>query len=74
MAQNLEQVLAEAGDWISAQDAFQKCGIGGAATTAEIEKIYAELRKLDKADRIEAEPVNDDQGRKLHDRLRLKVA
>jgi len=43
MAQNLEQVLAEAGDWISAQDAFQKCGIGGAATTEEIEKIYAEL-------------------------------
>lgn len=74
MAQNLEQVLAEAGDWISAQDAFQKCGIGGAATTEEIEKVYAELRKLDKAGRIEAEPVNDDHGRKLHDRLRLKVA
>ena len=74
MAKNLEQVLAEAGGWISAQDAFQKCGIGGAATTAEIEEIYAELRKLDKAGRIEAEPVNDDQGRKLHDLLRLKAA
>lgn len=74
MAKNLEQVLAEAGDWIPAQDAFQECGIGGSATTEEIEKIYAELRKLDKAGRIEAEPVNDDQGRKLHDRLRLKVA
>lgn len=74
MVQNLEQVLAEAGDWISAQDAFQKCGVGSASTTEEIEKIYAELRKLDKAGRIEAEPVNDDQGRKLHDRLRLKVA
>jgi len=35
---------------------------------------HPELRKLDKAGRIEAEPVNDDQGRKLHDRLRLKVA
>lgn len=74
MAKNLEQVLTEAGDWISAQDAFQQCGIGGAATTEEIEKIYAELRKLDKAGKLEAEPVNDDQGRKLHDRLRLKVA
>ncbi|ANT48867.1 restriction endonuclease subunit S [Mesorhizobium amorphae] len=74
MAKNLEQVLAQAGDWISAQDAFQQCGIGGAATTEEIENIYAELRKLDKAGRIETEPVNDDQGRKLHDRLRLKVA
>lgn len=74
MAKNLEQVLAEAGDWVSAQDAFQQCGISGAATTEEIEQIYAELRKLDKAGRIEAEPVNDDQGRKLHDRLRLKAA
>lgn len=74
MAKNLEQVLAEAGDWISAQDAFQQCGIGGAATTEEIEKIYAELRKLDKAGKLEADPVNDDQGRKLHDRLRLKAA
>jgi type I restriction enzyme S subunit len=74
MAKNLEQVLAEAGDWISAQDAFQECGIGGSATTEEIEKIYAELRKLDKAGKLEAEPVNDEQGRKLHDRLRLKAA
>lgn len=74
MPKNLEQVLAEAGDWISAQDAFQQCGIGGAATTEEIEKIYAELRKLDKAGKLEADPVNDDQGRKLHDRLRLKAA
>ena len=74
MAKNLEQVLTEAGDWISAQDAFQQCGIGGAATTEEIEKIYGELRKLDKAGKLEAEPVNDDKGRKLHDRLRLKVA
>jgi type I restriction enzyme, S subunit len=74
MAKNLEQALAEAGGWISAEDAFQKCGIGAAATTAEIEKIYAELRKLDKAGRIESAPVNDDQGRKLHDLLRLKAA
>lgn len=74
MAKNLEQVLAEAGDWISAQDAFQQCGIGSAATTGDIENIYAELRKLDKAGKIEVEPVNDDQGRKLHDRLRLKAA
>ena len=74
MAKSLEQVLAEAGDWVSSQDAFHQCGIGGTASTEEIEKIYADLRKLDKAGRIEAEPVNDDQGRKLHDRLRLKVA
>jgi type I restriction enzyme S subunit len=74
MAKTLEEVLSEAGGWVSAQDAFQRCGVGGAATTNEIEKLYAELRKLDKAGRLDAEPVNDDQGRKLHDRLRLKVA
>ncbi len=74
MTKNLEEVLSEAGDWISAQEAFAQCGIGGSATTEEIEKIYAQLRKLDKADRLEAEPIHDEQGRKLHDRLRLKAA
>lgn len=74
MAKNLEEVLTEAGDWVSAQDAFQRCGIGSGATTEDIEQLYAELRKLDKTGRLEAEPVNDDQGRKLHDRLRLKAA
>lgn len=74
MTKTLEQVLAEAGDWISAQDAFRECGIGGASTTEEIEKIYAELRQIDKAGRLATEPVNDDRSRKLHDRLRLKVA
>ena len=74
MTKNLEEVLAESGGWISAQAAFEQCGIDGAATTEEIEKIYAELRALDKAGKLEAEPVNDDQGRKLHDRLRLKAA
>lgn len=74
MPKNLEEVLAEASNWISAQDAFDKCGVGRAATTEEIEKIYAELRKLDLAGRLEVEPMNDDQGRKLQDRLRLKVA
>jgi type I restriction enzyme, S subunit len=74
MTKNLEQVLVEAGDWIAAQDAFQRCGISDKATIEEIEKLYAELRVLDKEGRLEAEPVNNDKGRKLHDRLRLKVA
>lgn len=74
MAKTLEEALAEAGDWISAQDAFQHCGIGSSASTEEIELLYAELRRLDKAGKLEAEPVNDEQGRKLHDRLRLKAA
>lgn len=74
MAKNLEQVLAETADWISAQDAFQRCGISSGATTEEIESIYAELRNLDKSGRIEVESVKDEHGRKLHDRLRLKAS
>lgn len=74
MAKNLEEALSEAGDWISAQDAFQRCGIGTAASTGEIEALYAELRRLDKDGKLETEAVNDKQGRKLHDRLRLKAA
>lgn len=74
MAKNLQEALTEAAGWISAQDAFQRCGIGHGATTEEIEALYAELRQLDKDGKLETEAVNDKQGRKLHDRLRLKAA
>ena len=74
MARNLHEALAEAAGWISAQDAFQRCGIGPGASTEEIEELYAELRSLDKDGKLETEAVNDKQGRKLHDRLRLKAA
>lgn len=74
MIKNLQEALAEAGGWISAQDAFQRCGIGPSASTEEIEILYAELRQLDKDGKLEQETVSDKQGRKLHDRLRLKVA
>lgn len=74
MAKNLQEALAEAGGWISAQDAFQRCGIGPSASTEEIEALYAELRRLDKDGKLETEAVNDKRGRKLHDRLRLKAA
>lgn len=74
MAKNLHEALTEAGDWISSQDAFHRCGIGPGASTEEIEALYAELRSLDKDGKLETEVVNDEQGRKLHDRLRLKAA
>lgn len=70
---NLEQVLIEAKDWISAQAAFQRCGIGDGASTEAIEQLYSELRDLDRAGKLEAEAVDDGHGRKLHDRIRLKV-
>jgi type I restriction enzyme S subunit len=39
--------------------------------TERIEELYAELRKLDKAGRLAVEAVNDAQGRKLYDKLKL---
>ncbi|WP_322896279.1 MULTISPECIES: restriction endonuclease subunit S [unclassified Yoonia] len=74
MVKNLQEALAEAGGWISAQDAFQLCGIGPQASTEKIEALYSELRRLEKDGKLETEPVNDKQGRKLYDRLRLKAA
>lgn len=64
-------VLAEAGDWVSAQEAFRRCGVADGALTDQIEALYAELRALDKAGRLAVEAVTNEQGRKLHDRLKL---
>lgn len=67
----LIDVLAEAGDWMSAQEAFRRCGVTDGALTDQIKAIYAELRALDKAGRLAVEAVTDVKGRKLHDRLKL---
>ena len=55
-----------------AQDAFRRCGIADGSATEEIELLYSELRKLDKAGRLLVETVTDDNGRKLYDRLKLQ--
>lgn len=67
----LIDVLAEAGDWVPAQEAFRRCGVTDGALTDQIEVLYAELRDLDKSGRLAVEVVTDAQGRKLHDRLKL---
>lgn len=67
----LIDVLAEAGDWVPAQEAFRRCGVADGALTDRIEELYAELRKLDKAGRLAVEAVTDAQGRKLYDKLKL---
>jgi type I restriction enzyme S subunit len=67
----LIDVLAEAGDWVSAQEAFQRCGVADGAETDQVEALYSELRALDKAGRLAVEAVTDTHGRKLHDRLKL---
>ena len=49
MVSKLIDVLAEAGDWLPAQEAFRRCGVADGAQTERIEELYAELRALDKA-------------------------
>ncbi|MNF93312.1 hypothetical protein D3C84_759840 [compost metagenome] len=74
MVSKLINVLAEAGDWVPAQEAFRRCGVADGALTGQIEDLYAELRALDKAGRLAVEAVTDTQGRKLYDRLKLRTA
>lgn len=71
MVSQLIDVLAEAGDWVPAQEAFRRCGVADGALTERIEELYAELRKLDKAGRLAVEAVTDAQDRKLYDKLKL---
>lgn len=71
MVSQLIDVLAQAGDWVPAQEAFRRCGVADGALTERIEELYAELRKLDKAGRLAVEAVTDAQGRKLYDKLKL---
>ncbi len=71
VARKLKDVLTEAGDWISAQEAFRRCGVADGASTERIEELYAELRALEKAGQLTVEALTDEQGRKSSDKLKL---
>ena len=71
MSKKLIEVLTEAEDWLPAQEAFRRCGIADGAQTDQIELLYAELRALDQANRVQTKSVKDAQGRKLYDELKL---
>mgnify|MGYP005840158407 CR=1 FL=1 len=55
----LLEVLTAENNWIDAQDAFQKCGIVDGTSTDRIEEIYTELRKLEKAGKIQIQRQGD---------------
>ncbi|EIZ1045926.1 restriction endonuclease subunit S [Vibrio parahaemolyticus] len=55
----LLEVLTAEKDWIDAQDAFQKCGIVDGTSTDRIEEIYTELRRLEKAGKIQIQRQGD---------------
>ncbi len=61
----LLEVLTAENDWIDAQRAFQKCGIVDGTLTDRIEEIYTELRRLEKAGKIQIQRQGD------FDRLKL---
>ncbi|HFE8679949.1 TPA: restriction endonuclease subunit S [Citrobacter farmeri] len=71
MEENLYDVLLGAEDWLPAQEIFRRCGVVDGTQTERIEELYAELRRLDKAGLLQAQPVNNEQGRKLYDLLRI---
>lgn len=71
MVSKLIDVLAEAGDWLEAQEAFRRCGIADGAQTERIEELYAELRKLDKSGLLAVDVIKDKKGRKVGDRIKL---
>lgn len=73
MSRSIEDVLKEAAEGLPAQEAFRRCGMADNAETNIVEGLYAELRVLDKAGRLEVKPVTDQQGRKLFDHLKLKT-
>ncbi|MEL4428331.1 restriction endonuclease subunit S [Shewanella mangrovisoli] len=71
LVSKLIDVLAEAGDWLEAQEAFRRCGVADGALTERIEELYAELRRLDKDGRLAVEAIKDTEGRKIGDRIKL---
>jgi len=67
LMKKLVDVLAEAGDWITAEEAFRRCGVTDGTSTERIEELYAELREL-----VTAEPNRLEVARKGNsDRLKL---
>ena len=73
MTKKLQDVLSENQEWLPAQDMFELCGIGSSSQTEDIERLYAELRSLDKLKKLEIDPVYDSDGKKQYDRLKLKT-
>ena len=64
--ESLISVLEAENDWISASEAFLKCGIRDGAETDEIEKIYEELREYVNGNRVAVERHGDEDWIRLN--------
>jgi len=73
MKRTVLEILQEAKAPVSAQQVAELYGIKEGAAPEDVEPFYAELRALDQDGLLIAEPVKDDTGVKLGDRLILKA-
>jgi len=64
---DLFTALTQAGDWISAQEAFRQCGISDDAETDQIEPLYMELRELVNSGKVIVERRGEEDWLKLKD-------
>ncbi len=62
---DLLTALTQAGDWISAQEAFRQCGISDSAETDQIEPLYMDLRDLVNAGKVIVERRGEEDWLKL---------
>ncbi len=65
--ETLLDVLKSEKGYIDAQEAFKRCGVTDGTDTDTIERLYAELRKLDKAGQVDIKRVGDFDQIKLKD-------
>jgi type I restriction enzyme, S subunit len=65
LMKKLVDVLAEAADWITAEEAFRRCGVTDGTSTERIEELYAELRELVKAEPTRVEVEREENSDKL---------
>ncbi|MEJ5087156.1 restriction endonuclease subunit S [Brucella pseudogrignonensis] len=73
MARTIIEVLAEAKDWLAAQELFARCGVRDGSSTEDVEKLYRQLLDLERQDKVEIEKVSDPlTGAKQSNKVRLR--
>lgn len=73
MARTIIEALAEAKDWLAAQELFARCGVRDGSSTEDVEKLYRQLLDLERQDKVEIEELSDPMtGAKQSNRVRLR--
>ncbi|MDO6967038.1 restriction endonuclease subunit S [Rhizobium alvei] len=73
MARTIIEALAEAKDWLAAQELFARCGVRDGSSTEDVEKLYRQLLDLERQEKVEIEEISDPlTGAKQGNRVRLR--